>query len=158
MLSHLVKKAPLGRVGKSLHSSAAVCQKAVFNWGIGTDGQLGHKKIRLEEGGGVGWWVANQENPQYIQRTPRRMLKSKQFVHLAIGGTFTLAINETGDLFGWGKGFAGEKSESKEPVMIMAASELGQGKKFADVTCGQLHCAAIDSEGQVSKHKYNEIQ
>ncbi len=137
-------------VHRSICSSGVVYgQQAVFNWGVGTDGQLGHKKIKIEEGGGVGWWVANQENPQYIQRTPRRLVKSKHFETLAIGSKFTLAVNSTGDLYGWGKGFAGEKSSSKEPVLIMPASVLGEGKRFIEVACGPKHCAAIDSEGAV---------
>ena len=85
-------------------------QTAVFSWGMGTDGQLGHQNFSLTTD------VLGGDN--YIQLEPRRMVKSKRFSEVACGDSFSLGLTESGDIFGWGRGFAGDDSQSNVPVPI----------------------------------------
>ena len=65
------------------------CPAGLYSWGVGTQGQLGHAKIGLEK--------SSFGEDFYIQVEPRRILKSRQFKSVAIGGTYTLALNDTGE-------------------------------------------------------------
>ena len=79
----------------------------------------------------------------YEQIEPRRLIKSKKYFQLALGGTFTLALSrEGGTLYGWGKNFAG-KSESLEPVVIDSSVE------YTKVAAGNSHAAIIDKAGML---------
>ena len=75
------------------------------------------------------------------QIEPRRLIKSKKYTQLAIGGSYTLAICTEGVLYGWGSKFAGNKSSSHEPVVI--ESDI----RFVKVASGKEHAAAIDTNG-----------
>lgn len=81
---------------------------------------------------------------EYIQEVPRKLVKSKRFEKVAIGPHHTLAVTNTGDLYGWGKGFAGKDSQSNEPAPIVVADV-----KFKHVACGYQHNAAVSVDGQV---------
>ena len=111
----------------------------MFTWGLGTDGQLGHKKFESKTG------ILGDN--YYTQEEPRKLMKSKRFAQIAVGGTFTFALTRDGDLFGWGKDFLkfGDKVQSNEPVKI----EIPEGKKIVSVSAGLKHYAAIDIDGQV---------
>ena len=77
----------------------------------------------------------------YNQEEPRRLLKSKGFTTVAIGGTYTLALNEAGQLFGWGERFG--KTQSDVPQII------SDDKRFTHISAGLKHAAAVDTDGQV---------
>lgn len=113
-------------------------QTAVFSWGMGTDGQLGHQNFSLTSD------VLGGEN--YIQLEPRRMVKSKRFSEVACGDSFSLGLTDNGDIFGWGRGFAGDDSQSNVPVSIALPSGASPIKK---IFAGSKHAAAIDENGQV---------
>ena len=81
----------------------------MFTWGLGTDGQLGHKKIEFKTGA-LGKY--------YIQEVPRRLVKSRRFRRIAVGNTSTIAVTHDGQLFGWGVNFIGGNHSSLEPVPI----------------------------------------
>ena len=53
-----------------------------------------------------------------VQEEPRRLLKSKTFTKVAVGDTFTIALDNNGNLFGWGSGFYGKESSSREPIPL----------------------------------------
>jgi len=111
----------------------------VFTWGVGTQGQLGHGKFQVQPGMlGLGESV-------YVQEEPRKLVKSKKFSQLAIGELFTLGLTHDGQVFGWGHGFLGPKSQSNEPVLLPTPSST----KITYVAAGAKHAAAIDSAGQV---------
>ena len=80
---------------------------------------------------------------QYTQLVPRKLVKSKKFEKVSVGPHWTLGISNTGDLYGWGKGFLGEKSHSMEPVHI------APGLKAKYVSSGYKHSAVIGIDGQV---------
>lgn len=79
--------------------------------------------------------------PSYQQNEPRRLLKSKQYRDIAIGGTFTLATCSLGGLYGWGRGYLGAESSSNVPVRIP------MDKTIVKVSAGLSHAGAIDSDG-----------
>ena len=78
----------------------------------------------------------------YIQYEPRALIKSKDYIHLACGKEYTLAVTNKGELHGWGKGFIG-KNKSLQPEVIPMP------KKIKYVAAGKTHSAAIDEDGQV---------
>jgi alpha-tubulin suppressor-like RCC1 family protein len=104
---------------------------ALYTWGTGTDGQLGHSKFQLE---GI-------LSESYVQTEPRRLIKSKGFTTVAIGGTYTLALNETGHLFAWGDMFGKVKNNTPHA--------LPTDKTFTHLSAGTKHAAAVDIDGQV---------
>lgn len=124
---------------KSSTSIGTGVETAVYTWGVGSGGQLGHAKFELEPG-----FIEES----YVQEEPRRLVKSKQFRTLAIAEAFTLALSDTGHLFGWGQGFLGPNSASKEP-QIFPGNTL-----FRAVACGKRHAAAVDVDGLVHTWGY----
>jgi alpha-tubulin suppressor-like RCC1 family protein len=118
-------------------------QTAIYSWGIGTQGQLGHAKF---ETSGDRWFGIFSDDT-YFQQDPRRMLKSKSFRKLACGSEFTIALNSSGQLFGWGKTWGlGNKAETAtlQPTLIDT-----DNINMVDISAGSNHCAAIDSEGRL---------
>ena len=77
----------------------------------------------------------------YVQEEPRRLLKSKSFTQVAIGGEYTLGLNETGHLFGWGNVLGSLRSNT--PQLIVP------DQTFIHVAAGSKHAAAVDKDGQV---------
>lgn len=130
----LPTRSALGSFGYSVRGK----QTAVFSWGIGSEGQLGHQNFTVTTR------VLGGEN--YIQMEPRRMVKSKRFSNVACGDSFSLGLTNAGELFGWGKGFAGEESQSNVPVPITLPSGAATIK---EIFAGAKHAAAIDENGHV---------
>ena len=114
------------------HSNAMKTCTALYTWGVGTDGQLGHLKFQTTE---------SMMGESYVQEEPRRLLKSKTYTQVAIGGDYTLALNETGHLFGWGNVLGSLRSTT--PQLIVP------DKTFIHVAAGTKHAAAVDKDGQV---------
>ena len=88
-----------GRNTQSLSTS-------LYLWGNGTMGQLGFAKFEVSPG---------LLEDSYIQVEPRRLIKSKDYVSMACGSTFTLVLSANGKLFGFGQGFLGANSQSRGP-------------------------------------------
>jgi alpha-tubulin suppressor-like RCC1 family protein len=83
----------------------------------------------------------------YNQDEPRKLVRSKRFSQIAIGGTFTIGLTHGGELLGWGTDFInyGKNEMSNEPVLI----DIAGGKKVISISAGMSHAAAIDEDGQV---------
>lgn len=111
----------------------------LYTWGLGTNGQLGHRSFE--------WKKDFLSMNFYIQSEPRKLMKSKRFARVAIGGSFTLATTHSGELFGWGTDFLnmGKGLQSNEPVLI----EVPGGKRIVDVSAGLHHAAVIDENGHL---------
>ncbi len=115
-------------------------QTAVFTWGEGTLGQLGHERFAITQS-----WNGDH----YIQHDPRRLVKSKGYTSLAIGKEYTLGLTDSGDVYGWGKGFAGVDAQSNIPLPINFSAAKDIGRHIVKIAAGPAHCAAIDNEGHV---------
>jgi len=98
---------------------------AVFNWGSAENGALGHK------------------NYDDITREPRRLVKSKQYKDVSCGENYSLAIDHSGNLFGWGTG--PNSFNNPTPVHIPVPS----GAQVAKVIAGPRHASCIDAEGNM---------
>lgn len=140
----VVRATCLGLTSRGFASGPVLAERstAVFNWGMGTQGQLGHEKIALVKAGFLG-----TEN--YFQDAPRRLVRSKQYTELSCGNSYTLGLTDTGEVHGWGKGFSGDDSESLVPVAIDMSAARDRDRKIVKVVAGPRHCAAIDNQGSV---------
>lgn len=103
-------------VQRSVARSSVKCfsslNTTLYSFGIGSDGQLGHAKFEKTQPS-----LMNPLQQDYVQEEPRRIVKSKEYKHVAIGTGYTLLLSETGHLFGCGKGFLGT-FESKSPQIF----------------------------------------
>ena len=109
-------------------------ETALYTWGNGSLGALGHAKFEMAPG---------FLDDKYIQEEPRRLVKSKQYVKVACGENFTLALTDAGHLYGWGQGFLDAESKSREP-QIFPGQTL-----YTSIAAGKRHSAAIDKDGLV---------
>lgn len=126
---------------RSFSGSSATCSStAVFTWGTGTGGQLGHERFAITKS-----W----RGESYTQVEPRRLVKSKQYTQLACGTDFMLGLTGSGDVFAWGTNFAGEGSASMTPIQLDTSAVKDNGAHIVQVAAGHAHCAAIDSNGHV---------
>eukprot|EP00605_Chrysophyceae_sp_TOSAG23-4_P002468 GSChrysophyteH1.ASY1.ANO1.2727.1 assembled CDS len=121
-------------------TSIKEAQTAVFTWGVGTSGQLGHERFKLQQS-----WKGDS----YIQEEPRRLLKSKTYTALACGREFSLGLTGSGDIYGWGRGFAGKDSQSNIPLPLDMSAVKDLGRHIVKIAAGPEHAAAIDNEGHV---------
>ena len=83
---------------------------------------------------------------EYVQEEPRKLIKSKRFMNVAVGESCTLATTHTGDLFGWGSDLVdwkGSKATFKEPVPLLLEA------KITAMSLGPRHAAMVNTKGEV---------
>eukprot|EP00897_Mesotaenium_endlicherianum_P002478 jgi/Mesen1/2258/ME000153S01485 len=138
------------------HTAAVSTSGELYTWGLGRDGQLGHRC----QVAGAG------------ETLPRRVvaLEGFQIVEIACGRVHTCAVTAEGALYMWGGGREGQLGlgHPKEalppgsgltnkiddsffqhlPMMIMPSG-------VAAVTCGQAHTLAATSAGRLLGWGYN---
>ena len=128
---------------RSLSSSQQ--QTAVYSWGLGTNGQLGHAKFEATSAS-----ILSTTN-DYIQKVPRRLIKSKYLKKLSCGYDFSFGLTSSGELMGWGNlkhvGLSNEK--------VLQPTVITSDTKFIEIATGKQHCAAIDTKGQVPFVPFN---
>jgi alpha-tubulin suppressor-like RCC1 family protein len=126
---------------KRVHQNGTRTMSTVYSWGVGSNGQLGHTKFKMNRrsiDGGM----------SYVQTLPRRVAGSSDldFQQLALGENFSVGISSKGYLYGWGR-FWGLKNQAEidvlEPVVLLTDT------KFSKVSAGKTHAAAISTEGQI---------
>jgi len=104
---------------------------AVFSFGDGQSGALGHGSLEAEV-------------------LPRRIEALAQngcrFVAVAAGGCHTLALTEEGDLYGWGDWISNGHGRG-EPVPHLVAAFVGQRVKHA--YAGALFSCAVTEKGEL---------
>ena len=138
-----VRRNALAIVGKKQRFfSTNASETALYTWGNGSLGALGHAKFELTPG---------FLEESYIQEEPRRLVKSKQYRQVACGENCTLALTDTGHLFGWGQGFLGPDSKSKEPQIFPG------DQTYTSIAAGKRHMAAIDKNGMVYTWGYGDM-
>ena len=115
------------------HTVAVSSEGEVYSWGWGNEGQLGN-------------------GSQYDQLTPTivRGLDSQRICSAACGYYHTVVSTETGAVFCWGKGSAGQlgfgdPASSLVPRPIAALSQ----HRVHQVACGAAHTLAVANGGEV---------
>ena len=114
-------------------TSASVC----LTWGEGTHGELGHYPF-----------VTSGLMKQYLELTPRQ-LEGVDFRDIACGTNHTLAVDNNGKVWSWGKGENGklghgDDADRHKPEMIQGFA----GVEIVKVACGESHSLALDKDGR----------
>jgi len=116
--------AALASSGTAASSAALTADGAVYTWGCGRDGRLGH--------GAAG--VANSDSPRRVEGLqPSRAV--------ALGEVFGVAISRDGALYSWGRRALGRGD---------TAAAVGRVEGLSDVVgaaCGREHAIAITAAG-----------
>lgn len=106
---------------------------ALFTAGSGQHGQLGHSILQ------------DEFRPKRVEA-----LNQKNIVKAICGTAHTVAIDDTGALYTWGKGALGRlgHGDSEDQLLPKLVSALAN-KSVLDVACGHAHTVALTKEGQV---------
>ena len=115
------------------HSLAITADGAVWSWGFGGDGQLGH---------------GNQQH----QLLPKQVeaFAGQRVVAVSAGGEYSLAISADGALWSWGFGGDGQLGhgdgqEQRQPKKVEALA----GQRVVAVSAGLAHSLALTANGAV---------
>eukprot|EP00735_Rhodelphis_limneticus_P006448 TRINITY_DN1885_c0_g1::TRINITY_DN1885_c0_g1_i1::g.14121::m.14121 TRINITY_DN1885_c0_g1::TRINITY_DN1885_c0_g1_i1::g.14121 ORF type:complete len:611 (-),score=132.46,sp/Q9FN03/UVR8_ARATH/32.30/3e-57,sp/Q9FN03/UVR8_ARATH/37.42/9e-56,sp/Q9FN03/UVR8_ARATH/34.86/2e-50,sp/Q9FN03/UVR8_ARATH/38.04/7e-46,sp/Q9FN03/UVR8_ARATH/37.10/4e-33,sp/Q9FN03/UVR8_ARATH/37.36/2e-07,RCC1/PF00415.13/0.0013,RCC1/PF00415.13/5.4e-13,RCC1/PF00415.13/3.6e-16,RCC1/PF00415.13/3.8e-16,RCC1/PF00415.13/0.0064,RCC1/PF00415.13/5.7e- len=115
------------------HTAALTNDGALYTWGWGFKGRLGHGDDRSE--------------PE-----PRRVdaLADVKIVSVACGSYHTAALDHSGALYTWGWGKNGRlgHGDDHDSFLPKRVASL-DGKYIRQVVCGDNHTAALSSEGEV---------
>jgi alpha-tubulin suppressor-like RCC1 family protein len=114
-------------------TSSSVC----LTWGEGTHGELGHYPF-----------VTSGLMKQYLELTPRQ-LEGVDFRDIACGTNHTLAVDDNGKVWSWGKGENGklghgDDADRHKPEMLQGFA----GVDIVKVACGESHSLALDKDGR----------
>jgi alpha-tubulin suppressor-like RCC1 family protein len=112
------------------HSAAINAGGGLFVWGDNTYGQIGN-------GAGNGTF-ARVNTPTSIGQG--------NWVSVACGHDFTLAINSKGELYGWGNAASGQLGPGITGI-APSPRRIGSTTDWLHVSCGEKHTAAIDKNG-----------
>lgn len=134
---------------------------SVYTWGSGFNGKLGHM-------GGQ-----DSYEPRVVEELSSKTKEGENrklfFIKVALGEEFTLALDETGQLWGWGKkkylpGISGDpEGKAENPVSLL------DKKKFKFIVAkGNLACAISDGgelyswgemivEDNITKFEFGEV-
>ena len=117
------------------HSAAVTSSGAIYTWGSGGSGQLGHGDLE------------NLVMPQVVSSP---LLQGQQVVQVACGSAHTVVITHTGAILSWGWGHFGQlgtgsTTNSCEPVRVVGLDAV----VIYRIACGSAHSAAISDTGQL---------
>jgi len=117
----------------SSHSLALTADGAVWSWGGGRDGQLGH--------GDEQW----QPLPTKIEA-----FAGRRVIAVSAGGDHSLAITTDGAVWSWGDGGFGRLGHGDEQRKLLPKKvEAFAGQRVVAVSAGGLHNLAITADGAV---------
>eukprot|EP00192_Tetraselmis_astigmatica_P004376 CAMPEP_0117652148 /NCGR_PEP_ID=MMETSP0804-20121206/2473_1 /TAXON_ID=1074897 /ORGANISM="Tetraselmis astigmatica, Strain CCMP880" /LENGTH=429 /DNA_ID=CAMNT_0005458177 /DNA_START=95 /DNA_END=1385 /DNA_ORIENTATION=- len=116
------------------HTAVLADDGTLYTFGLNDHGQLGH----------------SQEDP-YCQ-VPREVLLPEPIVSVACGYYHTLAVSDTGRIWGFGKNSAGQLGlggRSSSAVPWAAAVKALEGEQIAEVCAGAEHSLARSASGEL---------
>ena len=122
------------------HSLALTADGAVWSWGWGRSGQLGH---------------GNQQN----QLQPKKVeaLAGQRVVTVSAGQYHSLAITADGAVWSWGGGASGKLGHGDEQRRLLPKKvEVFAGQRVIVVSAGQQHSLALTADGAVWSWGYGE--
>ncbi|XP_057857304.1 uncharacterized protein LOC131066540 isoform X2 [Cryptomeria japonica] len=115
------------------HSAALSVDGQVFTWGRGKYGQLGHG------------CVENEFKPVQVKGLADQMI-----VQVICGGDHTMAINNEGKLFAWGRGQWGQTGlGTTEDMLVPTQVKVLEHLRVIQGSAGTRHSIAITEEGNV---------
>ncbi len=130
--------------------------------GAGTSSGSGSASLALDESGRVWAWGQNVEGilgpgaPEY-RLSPGRVQLPEELLITRIAasvGAFAFALDDTGQLWGWGNNDGGQMGiGSRSPDLPSAPTRVDQtalgAAKVVSMATGYLHALALDSEGRL---------
>ena len=136
------------------HSAAVTSEGALYTWGRGFEGQLGHPIYAENPGTQV------QLSARYVGA-----FTDVRVVRVACGARYTSAITEQGEVWSWGEGRMGQLGIGKQvtrqtrPTLAIATTTpdgnsvhglpLSHKSRFVDVTCGWQHTIVATEDGML---------
>ena len=116
------------------HSLALAADGAVWSWGAGAYGQLGHG------------------DEQQDQLLPKKVeaLAGRRVVTVSAGGGHSLAITADGAVWSCGMGYAGQLGHGDEQHQLLPKKvEAFAGRRVVAVSAGAAHSLALTADGAV---------
>ena len=114
------------------HSLAITADGAVWSWGDGGFGQLGH-----------GEWQPHQLLPRKVEA-----LAGQRVVAVSAGGGHSLALTADGAVCSWGYGFCGQLGHrDRQRQLLPKKIEAFAGQRVVAVSAGDEHSLAITADG-----------
>jgi alpha-tubulin suppressor-like RCC1 family protein len=130
---------PKGMVSSRADNTVAVTKDGrIWSWGANSDGILGD-----------GTTVA-KSSPVLLPK----VMGMKRIIKVETGENFTLALDESGCLWGWGSNNYNVLS-STATTRFLAPIKLGFKTPISDFSCGSTHVIATDREGKIWVWGYN---
>ena len=153
----------------ALHSLALSDHGAVFSWGLGAQGQLGHdeagepepsKRRRKAPTGAVSRLPSPpSERPRKLTATPtaiQNLPERGRVTAIAAGGFHSLAMTDRGAVYSFGHGMHGQlghgdTSDQPTPRLIDGLPERG---RVVAVAAGAHHSLAVSDRGAIYSFGY----
>ncbi|TSK42064.1 E3 ubiquitin-protein ligase HERC2 [Bagarius yarrelli] len=169
----------------STYSAAITADGALYTWGRGNYGRLGHgssedqttpmlvtalkglKVIDVACGSGDAQTLAVTEN-DYGKlgrggsdgcKSPKLVekLQDLDMVKVCCGSQFSVALTKDGQVYTWGKGDNQRLGHgTDEHVRYPKLLDSLQGKKVVDIAVGSTHCLALTEDGEVHSWGSND--
>lgn len=122
------------------HAVAATSEGEVYAWGTVSAGSLGDKETSSADPVHVEFPTDEDEDSYFYDGI---VISS-----VAAGDSFSLALTEEGQLYGWGANDSGQLGDASftnrsTPVAVNAPEDV----TFSQITAGARHTVALDSDG-----------
>ena len=129
------------------HCALITCEGKVMTWGYGSSGCLGHGNTN------------SYGFPKIVST-----LSFENFKYIECGGYHTLAINESSELYMWGRGDVNQlglshRQLSKDEYGCVALQPVKLDyftKKIKGGACGEAHTLIVDEDGNVFSFGWGE--
>lgn len=130
-----------------------------------------HQTLAVDSDGRVYVWGrtnllaadgTNQETAVPVElRTAGTPMAGKKIVAVSAGTSYSLALDADGALYGWGANQLGQLATGTTdyvpaPIAIPTEGTPIEGKRIVTMAAGNLHTAAVDSDGQVYAWGFNQ--
>jgi len=121
------------------HTCAVDDEGSAYCWGNGVNGRLGNNATS-----------GNQTSPVAVNTAG--VLAGKSLEKIAAGGSHTCAIDDQGAAYCWGAGANGRLGNGnvadQSTAVIVNVSGVLNGKFLEQITTGEAHTCALDSDGK----------
>ncbi|MCL2438511.1 MAG: hypothetical protein FWC99_05440 [Coriobacteriia bacterium] len=131
---------------------------------IGTDNNwvrvsaYGAHNLALRDDGSLWAWGANGAGqignnttsaPLDGVRSPVRVGTANNWTDVAAGNTFSFAVNDQGQLWGWGSNTAGRLGGNLPLTQYLTPQRIGTGTHWESVSAGNVHTVMITDAGHL---------